>query len=193
MSNLSIELGPEIERSQEKAQYVRTVTDPTATSTFGARYVFGNLEQTTVSANIRFNVSFTPNLSLQTFVQPLISAGHYTAFKELAAPRTYEFNEYGQNGSTYDPNTGMVDPDGPGGPAAPFTIRNPDFNFKSLRGNAVLRWEYMPGSTFFLVWTQSREHFEERGDFAFGRDYNQLLDSQGDNIFLAKVTYYFTL
>ena len=193
MSNLTLEVGPNISRYYEQAQYVKTVGDPAATSTFGSRYVFATIDQTTVAANIRLNVSFTPNLSLQTFIQPLVSAGTYSGYKELARGRSYEFNEYGQGASTYDPATGMVDPDGPGGPAPPLDVGNPDFNFKSLRGNAVLRWEYMPGSVFFLVWTQSRVHEEERGGFEFRRDYNRLLDTRGDNIFLAKVTYYFTL
>lgn len=192
MSNLVLSVGPGVSRVSEEAQYVTTVTDPTATHTYGARYVFGTIDQTTVSANIRLNISFTPNLSLQTFIQPLVSAGHYTEFKELARGRSFDFNVYGDGASTYDPNTGTVDPDG-AGPAAPFQVENPDFNFKSLRGNAVLRWEYMPGSTFFLVWTQSRLNIEDRGDFEFRRDYDRLLDSRGDNIFLAKVTYYFTL
>jgi hypothetical protein len=193
-SNVLLSIGPEIFRQNSRAEYVDTIDDATATHTYGARYVFANLDQTTVAANIRFNVSLTPNLSLQTFIQPLVSAGSYSGFKELAAGRTFDFNTYGQNGSTYDAQTEEVDPDGPGGPAAPFSIDDPDFNFKSLRGNAVLRWEYMPGSTFFLVWTQSREFLEEdRGDFQFRRDYDRLLDIRGDNIFLAKVTYYFTL
>ncbi len=195
MSNLSLEIGPEISRNFELAQYVDTIDDPTATSTYGARYVFATLDQTTVAANIRFNISLTPNLSLQTFIQPLISAGRYSDFKELARGRSFEFNHYGQNGSTYAydavTNTITIDPDG-GGPAASFQEDGPNFNIKSLRGNAVLRWEYMPGSTLFLVWTRS-QRVEDRGEFELGRDYHQLLDLRGDNIFLAKVTYYFTL
>jgi len=193
MSNLTIEVGPNFWRNYEKAQYVKTVGDPTATNTYGSRYVFATLDQTTVAASIRFNVSFTPNLSLQTYIQPLVSAGTYSGYKELARGRSYDFNTYGDGASTYDATTGMVDPDGPGGPAQPFDVGNPDFNFKSLRGNAVLRWEYMPGSTFFLVWTQSRVNVDDQGGFEFRRDYNRLLDTRGDNIFLAKVTYYFTL
>jgi hypothetical protein len=190
MTNLTFRIGPEWVSRNEDAQYVDTFEDPTASSTFGSRYVFGELDQTTISANIRLNISFTPNLSLQTFVQPLISAGKYTNFKELRKPRTYSFNEYGA-GAVFDPNTGtymVTPPDG----GTPFEIENPDFNVKSLRGNAVLRWEYMPGSALFLVWTQERSDSEEQGNFDFSRDADRLWSQPGDNIFLAKVTYYLT-
>ena len=186
MSNLTFRFGPEISRVKQDAQYVDTIDAPEMTNTYGQRYVFGELDQTTFSANIRLNVSFTPNLSLQTFVQPLISAGKYTNMKELAAPRSYSFNEYGDG---YDRDNEIVTPPDGG---TPFSLSNPDFNFKSLRGNAVLRWEYMPGSAFYFVWTQERTDFEEQGNFDFNRDANRLWSQAGDNIFLAKVTYYLT-
>jgi hypothetical protein len=172
----------------ENAQFVRSVGDPLATATYGRRYVFAQLEQTTLSAQLRLNVSFTPNLSLQTFVQPLVSSGNYTKFKELARPKSYEFNEY----SGYDRTTGMADPDG-AGPAGPILVGNPNFNTKSLRGNAVLRWEFDPGSAFYLVWTQERTDEEDIGEFQFSRSMNRLLDAKARNIFLAKVSYYFNL
>ena len=107
-------------------------------------------------------------MSLQAFVQPFIATGDYTDFKALAAPNTYDFVPV----------------------AEPF---NPDFNFESLRGNAVFRWEYRPGSTFFLVWTQQRTDFEDVGEFRFGPDWHRLFAAQADNIFLTKVSYYFNL
>jgi hypothetical protein len=70
------------------------------------------------------------------------------------------------------------------------TFSNPDFNFRSLRGNAVMRWEYRPGSTVFFVWTQSRESSETIGDFRFRRDRSALFDARPDNVFLVKVNYW---
>jgi hypothetical protein len=193
ISNVLLSVGPAYERVVEYAQYVRTVGDPTATQTYDARYVFANLDQKTLSANIRFNVAFTPKISLQVFAQPLISSGEYTEYKELAQPKTYDFNIYGEsNGSTFDPNTHIVDPDG-AGPAQPFAVGFPDFNFKSLRGNAVFRWEYLPGSTLYLVWTQERVDSEDDGVFRFGRDSRRLFNAQPENIFLAKISYYMHL
>jgi hypothetical protein len=195
VSNLSLRIGPSLARAVEDAQYVTTsqVPDPgNVPADFGGlHYIFARLEQTTVGAVIRFNVSLTPDLSLQTYLQPLISAGRYTDFKELARSRSYEFLHH----STYDPATNMVDPDGPGpAPATPNDNWNfPQFNFKSLRGNAVLRWEYRPGSVLYLVWTQERADWEGMGDLRFGTSVRRLLDAKANNILLAKATYYFNL
>ena len=149
----------------EHAQYVASSADPAATATYGRRYVFAELDQKTVSAQIRLNWAFTPTLSLQTFLQPLISSGNYQDYKALARPKSYAF-------------TPDAHPD------------DRDFNFRSLRGNAILRWEYRPGSTLFLVWTQTRVDEEAMGDLDFGRSSRRLFRADADNIFLAKVTYY---
>ena len=95
--NFSVQLGPEVDRNVDDVQYVASVAAPgeVPADFGGVRYVFGRLDQTTFSANIRLNVSFTPNLSLQTYLQPLVSAGRYTDFKELARPRSYDFVQYG--------------------------------------------------------------------------------------------------
>jgi hypothetical protein len=83
-----------------------------------------------------------------------------------------------------------VDPDGQG--AAPaFTFDNPDFNYKSLRGTIVFRWEYNPGSTFYLVWTQNRSDYANPGDFRLGRDLGNLFRAPGDNIFMIKFAHRF--
>jgi hypothetical protein len=193
-SNVTLSVSPGFERVHEDAQYVGTFDDAVATQTYGRRYVFGELDQRTFYTDLRLNWAFSPRLSLQLFAQPLVSSGDYQRFKELARPGTYDFLVYGDDGvSTFDPATHTADPDGPGGPAAPIAFENPDFNFKSLRGNAVLRWEYMPGSALFLVWTQQRVNEERLGEFRLRRSFDTLLDERPDDIFLAKLTYYFAL
>jgi hypothetical protein len=194
VSSLSLRVGPNIQRMIEDAQYVETVDDPLATSTFGHRYVFATLDQRTISAQIQLNWAFRPNLSLQTFLQPLVSTGDYHDFKEVARPNSYDFLVYGTGGSTFDPNTMMADPDGPG-PAPPFSVHDPDnhdFNVRQLLGNSVLRWEYMPGSTLFLVWTQQRDASTDIASNDFQHSFDQLVSAKANNTFLAKVTYYFT-
>lgn len=167
-SNVLFNLGPGYEHNVENAQFVESFDDPTATATFGRRYVFANLDQKTASANFRINWAFSPTMSLQTYMQALISSGAYTGYKSLAQPKSYEFDPVAYGG-------------------------NPDFNFKSLRGNAVFRWEYLPGSTLFLVWTQQRSAVDDVGDFNFRRDFRSLTSADADDIFLAKLTYYFSL
>ncbi len=192
--NVSVRVGPGFYKDFQAAQWVRRFDDPLATNTYGSRYVFGELKQTTVSANIRLNWTFTPTMSLQLYLQPLISAGSYSHFKELARPKSFDFNTYGEGASTISKNGNKytIDADG-NGPAAPFTFSDPDFNYKSLRGNAVLRWEYMPGSTLFFVWTQSRTDSENLGDFRFNKSVGRLIDANPDNIFMIKMTYWLSM
>jgi len=67
----------------------------------------------------------------------------------------------------------------------------PDFNFKSVRANAVFRWEYLPGSTLYFVWTNEKMNYESRGDFSLGRDFDNLLRTTPDNVYSIKLTYWF--
>ena len=187
--NVDVTVGPNFSKEATPSQYVGTFADPNATATFGNRYMFATLHQTEVSAGIRVNWTYTPKLSLQMYMQPLISAGAYSDFKALARPRTYSFDHYSDADSTFNSSTFTAYPLGPsGGDSIP--VGNPNFNFKSLRGNAVLRWEYMPGSTLFLVWTQTRNDFENVGDFNFGNSMHRLAQAKPDNIFLVKFTYW---
>jgi hypothetical protein len=197
LPTLTVSVGPEVSRDRSQAQYVQSFSDPTAEATFGRRYVFAYLNQTTVAANIRLNWILSPRLSFQIYLQPYISSGAYNDFKELLRPRSIDFRTYGEDGSTIVPTTSpegnitayTLDPDG-AGPGASTTIANPDFNYRSLRGNAVLRWEYMPGSVLFLVWTQSRSDVEPNGDFTFNRSVSRLMDTIPDNIFMLKMSYW---
>jgi hypothetical protein len=191
-SNVSVSVGPYYSIVKENFQWVNSYLDVTAVKTFGRRYVFGNLDQKTFGAAIRLNWTFSPELSLQLYAQPLISSGNYSNFKELAEPGTYNFNVFGTGNSTFDESTLTADPDGDG-PANPIQINNPDFNFKSLRGNAVLRWEFVPGSVVYFVWTQTRSDYEDIGNFRFGRSFNRLLDAEADNIFMVKFTYWLNM
>jgi hypothetical protein len=189
-ARLSLRIEPQIERIGTSAQYVDTFDDVLATSTFGHRYVFADLKQTTVSASVRLNWIFTPRLSLEVYAQPLLSSGQYTGFKELARPRSYQFTGYPDPVETADPDRIVVDPDGPAGPAEAREIDDPNFSLASLRGNAVLRWEYSPGSTLFFVWTQNRKDTETIGSFRTSRAFDRLFGASADNIFLVKVSYW---
>ena len=165
----SLTLTPNLNKSYTTAQYVGTVADETAVDTYGAHYLFASLRQTTLVLVTRLDLTFTPKLSFQLYAQPFISSGDYGTINELSAPETYEFDEW------QGPNF------------------NPDFNFRSLRGTAVLRWEWRPGSTLFLAWQQSRVDYAPGvGDFDFSRDRQALFRADPDNIFVLKVNYWFT-
>jgi uncharacterized protein DUF5916/cellulose/xylan binding protein with CBM9 domain len=160
---VSLSVGVDYDHGRSSAQYVQKVPDPTAAATLYTRYVFAELQQRSFDVVLRMNAAFSRTLSLQLFAQPFTFIGEYGGFKELAARKTYAFTRYGRdNGSTIDQSGSeyTVDPDGTG-PAAPFTIENPDFRSRSFLVNGVLRWEYRPGSTIYLGWSQIRS-----GDFA---------------------------
>ena len=194
VDNWTISLGPNVSTGLTHTQYVTAVTDPTAT--FGRRYIFTELARTQISMETRLNVTFTPELSLELFMQPLISSGDYGTLSELHTAGKYGFDRYGvEKGTvTYDAagDEYTIDPDGSGS-AASFTIANKDFNTRSLRGNAVLRWEYRPGSTLFLVWQQRRSETESLGDFDFGHDARSIFNAPADNVFVIKFDYWLNL
>jgi hypothetical protein len=190
--NVSLSLGPQVSVNDEPAQWVGAFADPVAVKTFGTRYVFASMHQTEIAANLRLNWTFTPWLSLQLFVQPLISHGEYKNYKELDRPKSFAFDTYSGENVIRADGEYEIDPDGPG-PSPSFTFDNPDFNFKSLRGNAVLRWEYRPGSTLYLVWTQSRSDDFYEEPFSFRHSTTRLFDARADNIFMIKASYWWGL
>ena len=194
-STFKIELTPRYWWDTTEAFYVGEQEDALATDTYGKRYLFAETDNRSASIGTRINWTFSPKLSLQLYMQPLIFAIKYVDYKELAEPGEFKFNIFGKdNGSTVtqsdDGSVFTIDPDGKGAAEA-FDIDNRDFNFKSFRGNAILRWEYNPGSVFYLAWTQNRSDFESgNGLFDFGNDTAALLNSEPDNIVLAKISYW---
>ena len=194
-ASVFIQLSPTYNSDDDAAQYVRTVTDPTATAFGGKRYVFAFIRTKTVSFDTRVNWTLKPDLTLQLYAQPFFASGAYSGFREFAAPRTLRKLEYGRDIGSIAPVPGgyAIDPDSTtagNGPAARFTIGNPNFSYQSLRGTAVLRWEYRPGSTMFFVWTQQRQGNTADGDYQFSRDYSALFRDRPDNVFLIKATWW---
>jgi len=186
------------------AQIVTKQSDSSAAATLGTRYVFAELNERQFYVTLRANVTFSPSLSFQLYAQPFTFSGDYRNFKELRARKTFTFNQYGRdNGSTIqdtllasgsDAVPGyVVDPDGPTDSAATrFTFANPDFRTRSVKVNAVLRWEYRPGSTLFVVWTQSRSGYVPYdAGFDVRRDFErELFLDRPTNVLLIKFNYW---
>lgn len=187
--NASIEPGFSVSRTVD--QYVTRFEDETAQHTYGVRYILARIDQKTLSADIRLNYTLTPTLSLQAYFQPFVAVGHYSRFKEFKRPRTYDFVVYGENGTSITEEDGgyLLDPTG-GNDDDSFFVADPDFNYKALVGNAVLRWEFLPGSTLYLVWTRNGYDFRNPGNFRFRRDFAHLLNATTDNVFAVKIAYW---
>ncbi|MDX1439583.1 MAG: DUF5916 domain-containing protein, partial [Rubricoccaceae bacterium] len=175
---LSFTVEPEWGWEYDNDQYLARFEDPMASSTFGSRYVFSDIQQQSFSLGLRVNWTFTPELTLQLYAQPFITTGQYSNIKEFTTPGSFDFDVYGQDRGTITPTmedgqvTGYDINPGDGGDS--FSIGNPDFNFRSLRGNAVLRWEWRPGSTLFLVWQQQREDFARYDGFGIGEELGEV-------------------
>ena len=167
-SSMSLNMSVRYSINQDDSQWVRNVDLGNGST----RYVFGRIDQKTVSFNTRFNYTMTPNLSLQVYAEPFVSAGEYTNFKELVDGRAANYSD------RYRPLN---------------YAGNPDFNIRSFRTTNVLRWEYKPGSALFLVWQQGKSDYQNFGDFRFGRDFDGVFSAPSHNVFLVKFSYWLNM
>ena len=186
---VSVSVGPDLSLGHDARQYVTAFDEPAAVATFGRRYVFAELDQTTVSLVGRLNWTFTPDLTLQLYARPFVSTGRYRNVQALDAPGALALPVYGE-----DTGAAVVGDDGsttvtPGDGGRPFSVAK-DFTVRALQGNAVLRWEYRPGSALFVVWQQQRDGFEPDGALRFGRDVGGLFRDTPTNVFLVKLSYW---
>ena len=189
-SALRLAFAPQYSHDDEATQYVGAWDDALMTATGGRRYVFGRMDYRQLSLTTRIDWTFTPKLTLQAYLQPLFATARYEGFKQFQRPSSDDFREYGTAAASIERTADgayLVDPDG-AGPAASFTIDDPDFNYKSLKANVVLRWEYSPGSTFYFVWAQNRLNYDDPGRMDLGRDARSLIEAPGDDIVMFKVT-----
>ena len=187
LPRVRLRIAPSWQSGESTDQFVRAVRDSLATSTFGQRYVFANVRQRELRLDTRVDWTFSPWLSLQLFLQPFTSSGAYSRYKEFTTPRRFEFAEYGvDRGTVAATSNGLtVDPDGTGR-ASPFSLDAEDFTYRALRGNAVLRWEYRPGSSVFLVWSQQREQSFDTAQFDVARQLGRAYGDPGTHVFLLK-------
>ncbi len=158
---LSVSSGFRYSHNVDDAQWIENSEDN--------HYIFGHLDQTTVALTFRTNYTITPQLTVQIYAEPFVSAGDYTGFKELVNGRAARYED------RYA--------------AFPYAS-NPDFNFRSFRTTNVLRWEYKPGSALFVVWQQGREDTRDSGRFNFGRDFGGVFGAPSTNVFLVKMSYW---
>nr|WP_242610701.1 DUF5916 domain-containing protein [Aquimarina brevivitae] len=185
----SLSLNPQFERNPNKTQYV-TETDFNGTP----RYITANIDQQTLSASIRLNYNINPNLTIQYYGQPFISRGRYTDFNFVNDATAEDLNQrvtlYEDDQISYANGRYTIDEDGGG---ADYSFSDPDFAFVQFRSNLVVRWEYIPGSEIFLVWSQGINGLGDAQNNLFRSLDNQILNQQPENTFLIKATYRFVL
>ena len=170
-SNVQVSIKPSYSTRHDDAQWVENMdADGDGEDD---RFVFGELDQDVFELGARVSLAFTTTLSIQGYVQSFVTNGDYVAFRELARERSYDFTPVAQAELS----------------------ENPDFSNRSLRGNMVLRWEYEPGSTLFVVWSQNRSASFDTGDPDF-TPFSSAWDSftdDGEDVFLVKLNYWLGL
>lgn len=181
---------PTYTRLVDSRQYVTTRAG-IAPNTFGQRYIFAFIERSTLSARFRLNYAFTPNFTVEGYAEPFTSSGRYFDFGELKAAKSKDMRVYGAAGTSTsisrDANGVRTVVDG----AQTFTIPQLDFNRLSFRSNLVLRWEWLPGSTAFLIWQQSRAESDATGRLISPRDLGSAATAPGDQFLVFKISYLF--
>jgi hypothetical protein len=191
-NSVSVTIEPTYSIQNSELQYVnKTGTDP------GPIYIFGRLDQKTLSFTFRINYTINPELSIEYYGQPFVSSGKYSNYKKIikADAEQYRdrFHTFTSDEIAFysDNNIYSIDENRDG--TEDYSISNPDFNFRQFRSNLVVRWEYLPGSTIYLVWSQGRTSSASDGIFSYGNDMKDLFRETPHNVFLVKFSYWFSL
>jgi hypothetical protein len=190
---LSITLSPGFSNSFNELQYITEANNGS-----DDRYVFASIDRKTISASFRVNLNLTPDLTLQYWGQPFVATGKYKNYKYITNPRagsyTGRFLLYDKDQFISGPNFFNIDENRDA--VAEYGFDKPDFNVQYFLSNLVIRWEYNPGSSLYLVWSQTRDNNNETGNLDLLNDLGNLFnrgDTKPHNVFLIKLSYRFGL
>jgi hypothetical protein len=188
LNSLKLTLSPFVNISTTDIQYVTTEQWDQQ-----SRYITSALDQTIVGLVARVDYNLSPDLTLQYYGQPFIATGDYYEFKYIKDPQAEEYFDrydiFGPEQLVYDENGSVYQADENADGNIDYTFQDPNFNFLQFRSNLVLRWEYIPGSTLYFVWSQDRTNVDNTGEFDFGNNVDQLFSTTPRNIFMLKVSY----
>lgn len=196
LNTLVISLEPEWSRTNTRLQYVATRSLTSGVNT--PRYIFASIDQKILSMSLRVDYNITPDLTIQYWGQPFFGSGSYSEFKRITDPVADEFSDryeifgpsqigYISSDSEYviDENQDLF---------VDYSFSNPDFTVSEFLHNLVVRWEFLPGSTAYLVWSQTREYSTGDGMFDLSSQAEGLFaDTKPHNVFLVKFSYRFGL
>jgi hypothetical protein len=189
-NTMSLSLSPAWSESTNRLQYIgrRSLNGNDC-------YLFGEIKQQVVSMSLRVNLNLTPDLTLQYWGQPFVASGEYSEFKRITDPMADSYGDrfevFPDERVTFEDNRYRIDENGNG--SVDYHFRNPDFNVREFLSNLVLRWEYNPGSSIFLVWSQTRSGFDQESVFSPVGNMSDLFSEGSHNTFLVKFSYRFGL
>jgi hypothetical protein len=190
-NTLRISLSPGYSVRNDEFQYIRR-----ASFNDDDRYIFGNIDQKVLSMSIRVNYNITPDLTIEYWGQPFIATGTYSKFKMITDPQADELDDryhvFTDDQITKEETYYGIDEDIDG--TDDYAIGIPDFNVDEWLSNLVVRWEFMPGSTAYLVWSQSRDFYQTHSEFEVWDNLHDLFtNKKANNVFLVKLSYRFGL
>jgi hypothetical protein len=193
VNSLEISVTPNISLIRKDLQYVTCVALNSE-----QKYVLAAIDNKILGISLRVNFNLTPDLTIQYWGQPFIASGKYKKFKKVTEPKAENYSDrfhvFSSSEITYDNSTNMmiVNEDGTG--PADYSFSNPDFNANEFLSNLVLRWEYIPGSTLYLAWSQTRNFYNTDGYFNISRNFHELFsENRPYNVFLIKFSYRFAV
>lgn len=190
---LSISLNPSFSKSFSELQYVKH-----ASFNGDDRYIFASIDRKTINLSLRLNFNVSPDLTIQYWGQPFVASGRYYDYKYIVDPMAKKYHDryhvYNNNQISASGNSFDIDENTDG--ITDYSIGRNDFNVQEFLSNLVVRWEYSPGSSVYLVWSQKRSGFNTTGTMDYLNDVGNLFDHEINvphNIFLIKFNYRFGL
>ncbi len=190
---ISLSLSPSFRRSEREMQYI-------STEGFGAddRFVFGTIEQETTNLTLRLDYSITPDLTVQLYASPFVSTGRYREHKRITVPRAAAYSDrfavFSAEQLTFDSGGDLFRIDENRDGVVDYSFDNPDFDVREFNSNLVIRWEYQPGSSIFLVWSQLRdESIRDHAGLGFTDQLNRLFSAPAQDVVLLKVSKWLSL
>lgn len=185
---LELSVEPSYSQSDNYMIYVETIEHPNSNT-----YLVSSIDQEFVSMDFRIDIGITPDMSIQFWGQPFLFSGNYSEFKKVVDPMNTsimdQYHTYTPDQISYDSDANIYDVvDG----NESYSFENPDFSFYEFRSNLVMRWEYIPGSTAYLVWSQGRTGDHPDGRFSLSDNIDRLSSLKAHNVFLLKLSYRFS-
>lgn len=189
--SFSVTLSPSYSKNTNTMQYVTY-------NSHADRYILSQIDQQIVSMSLRLNYNITPDLTIQYWGQPFLAAMDYSKFKVVTDPRAEKladrYHLLTESEMEFDASENRYDVDENNDGTSDYSFRNPDNNYDQFLSNLVARWEFRPGSTLYLVWSQTRSYYDTTGSFSLEENLNHLYtEKKPYDVFLIKFTYRFGL
>jgi hypothetical protein len=196
VNTLTVSIEPEWSRTMNSLQYI--TTQSLTSGVYTPRYIFGTIDQKILSTSLRVDYNITPDLTIQYWGQPFFGSGKYSEFKRVTDPVADQFADRTETFSPgqieYNAGDNYIGIDENMDSWVDYSFGIPDFTVSEFLHNLVVRWEFLPGSTAYLVWSQTREYSTGDGLFDFGSQAGDLFGStKPHNVFLVKFSWRFGL